>query len=72
MSFAEAIYVGIISDTGNFEYGTYSGRTFRIVSDFFDAGIEKNKILNLIYNNFSTERMRLLGFALNERMVIST
>ena len=62
--------MGIITDTGNFEYGTYTGRTFRIVADFLDAGIEKNKILNLIYNNFSAERMRLQGFALNERMVV--
>ncbi len=69
-SYAEAIYVGIVTDTGNFEYGTYTGRTFRIVADFFDAGIEKNKILDLIYNNFSTERMMLQGFALNERMVV--
>lgn len=70
MSYAESIYVGIVTDTGNFEHGTYTGKTMRIVSDFIDAGIEKNKILDLIYNNFSVERMRLLGFALNERMFI--
>jgi phosphoesterase RecJ-like protein len=29
--YAEAIYVGIITDTGNFEHGAYS-RTFRIVA----------------------------------------
>lgn len=69
-SYAEALYVGIITDTGNFEYGAYTGRTFRIVADILDAGIEKNKILNLIYNNFSAERMMLQGFALNERMVV--
>lgn len=69
-AFAEAIYVGIVTDTGNFEHGTYTGRTMRIVADFLETGIEKSKILNLIYNNFSADRMRLLGFALNERMVI--
>lgn len=69
-AYAEAIYTGIITDTGNFEHGTYTGRTLRIVADFIDDGIEKTKILNLIYNNFSAERMRLLGFSLNERMVI--
>jgi phosphoesterase RecJ-like protein len=70
--FAEALYVGIITDTGNFEHGAYTSRTFRIVADLLDSGIEKEKILNLIYNNFSAERMRLQGFALNERMVILT
>lgn len=68
--FAEALYTGIITDTGNFEHGAYTSRTLRIVADLLDSGIEKEKILNLIYNNFSAERMRLLGFALNEKMII--
>lgn len=68
--YAVALYAGIITDTGNFEYGNYTSRTLRIVADLLDTGIEKEKILNLIYNNFSAERMRLMGFSLNERMVI--
>jgi bifunctional oligoribonuclease and PAP phosphatase NrnA len=69
-SFAEALYVGIITDTGNFEHGTYTGKTFRIIADILDSGIEKNKIFNLIYNNFSAERMMLQGYALNKKMVV--
>jgi phosphoesterase RecJ-like protein len=68
--YAEALYAGIITDTGNFEHGSYSSRTFRIVADLLDSGIEKEKILNLIYNNFSSDRIRLQGFALNKRMVV--
>jgi phosphoesterase RecJ-like protein len=69
-SYAEALYVGIITDTGNFEHGSYSSRTFRIVADLLDSGINKEKIINLIYNNFSSDRIRLQGFALNKRMVV--
>jgi phosphoesterase RecJ-like protein len=69
-SYAEALYVGIITDTGNFEHGAYSSRTFRIVADLLDTGIIKEKIINLIYNNFSSDRIRLQGFALNQRMVV--
>ncbi len=69
-SYAEALYVGIITDTGNFEHGSYSARTFRIVADLLDTGILKEKIINLIYNNFSSDRIRLQGFALNQRMVV--
>jgi len=69
-SYAEALYVGIVTDTGNFEHGSYSSRTFRIVADLLDTGLEKEKILNLIYKNFSTNRLRLQGFALNKRMVV--
>jgi len=68
--YAEALYVGIITDTGNFEHGAYTSRTFRIVADLLDSGLEKEKILNQIYNNFSSERLRLQGFALNKRMVV--
>ena len=68
--YAEALYVGIITDTGNFDHGNYSGRTFRIVADLLETGIDKEMIQNLIYNNFSANRMRLLGYALNEKMVI--
>ena len=69
-SYAGALYVGIITDTGNFEHGSYSSRTFRIVADLLDTGINKEKIINLIYNNFSSDRIRLQGFALNKRMVV--
>lgn len=69
-SYAESLYVGIITDTGNFEHGAYSSSTFRIVADLLDTGIIKERIINLIYNNFSSDRLRLQGFALNQRMVV--
>ncbi|MCX6333771.1 MAG: bifunctional oligoribonuclease/PAP phosphatase NrnA [Bacteroidia bacterium] len=68
--YAEALYVGIITDTGNFEHGAYSGNTFRIVADLLETGIDRSTIQNLIYNNFSADRMRLMGYALNQKMVI--
>jgi phosphoesterase RecJ-like protein len=68
--YAEAIYVGIITDTGNFEHGTYSGNTFRIIADIIDSGIDKDRIFNLVYNNFSADRLRLQGLALDRRMIV--
>jgi phosphoesterase RecJ-like protein len=69
-AYAESLYVGIITDTGNFEHGAYSSETFRVVADLLDTGIEKEKILNLIYNDFSYDRIRLQGYALNRKMVV--
>ena len=68
--YAEAIYVGIVTDTGNFDHGFYTGDTFRTIADLLDLGIEKERIFNLVFNNFSADRMRLQGYALNERMII--
>lgn len=68
--YAEALYVGIITDTGNFNHGSYDSDTFRIAAQLLETGIEKENILNSVYNNYSSDRMRLMGLALNERMVI--
>lgn len=68
--YSEAIYVGIITDTGNFEHGNYNGKTFRIVADLIDAGIDKERIYNLVFNNFTENRLRLLGYAVYDRMQI--
>ncbi len=44
-SYAEALYVGIITDTGNFEHGSYSLGTFRLVADLLESGLDKARIL---------------------------
>lgn len=69
-SYAEAIYVGIITDTGNFEHGSFTGNTFRMIADLLDAGIDKDRIYNLVFNNFTESRTRLMGYALYEKMVV--
>lgn len=68
--YAEAVYVGIVTDTGNFEHGSYTGNTFRIIAELLDTGIDKERIFNLVFNNFTEGRMRLKGFALKDRMTI--
>jgi phosphoesterase RecJ-like protein len=69
-SYSEDIYVGIITDTGNFEHGSYTGRTLRIIAGLLESGVDKDQLLNIVYNNFSADRMRLMGLALNERMTV--
>lgn len=68
--YSEDIYVGIITDTGNFDHGAFTARTFRIIADIMDSGVEKDRILNTVYNNFSADRLKLMGFALNKRMIV--
>jgi bifunctional oligoribonuclease and PAP phosphatase NrnA len=68
--FMEAVYVGIVTDTGNFEHGLYNGETMRTVGHLLDQGVDKEKIVNRIFSNFSADRMQLKGYALNKRMVV--
>ncbi|NLE35260.1 MAG: bifunctional oligoribonuclease/PAP phosphatase NrnA [Bacteroidales bacterium] len=68
--FITAVYVGIITDTGNFEHGYYTGDTMRTVGHLLDMGVDKERIHDHIFSNFSADRIRLKGFALHSRMVV--
>lgn len=68
--FIEAVYTGMMTDTGNFSFGTYDGETMRIVGALLESGLRKDYITDMVYDNFSVGRMRLKGFALAERMVV--
>ena len=67
---AECIYTGILTDTGCFNYNSSRKRTFEIAAQLLSYDIPKDDIFSRIYNNFSAQRMRLLGYCLNEKMVV--
>jgi len=65
---AEAFYCGILTDTGCFNYNSSDPDSFEVVADLLRKGVRKDYVYALIYNNYSFNRMKLLGLALNERM----
>jgi phosphoesterase RecJ-like protein len=65
---AECIYTGIMTDTGSFSYACNYEKTFRIVADLYRLGIDGVKINRLVYSTFSENRLRLLGYALSEKL----
>lgn len=67
--FMEAIYVGMMTDTGNFSFGTFTGDTLKDVALMLDNGLDKDLIVSNIYDNFSINRLRLQGFATYEKLV---
>jgi phosphoesterase RecJ-like protein len=67
--FIEAIYVGMMTDTGNFNFGTFDGDTMRTVGLMLDSGLDKDYITDRVYDNFSVSRMRFKGYVLNEKMI---
>ena len=42
----------------------------RIVADLLETGLDRERIKDLVYNNFSVDRMRLQGLVLNQRMIV--
>ena len=67
---AEALYVGICTDTGNFSFGNLTPELFRTVARLVEKGVNPPKLNIAIYDNHSTERMRLMGYMLNEKMEV--
>ena len=65
---AQCLYAGIVTDTGSFSYACNSPRTYHIVAELISLGINGENIQRNIYDTYSEDRMRLLGFCLSERL----
>ncbi len=63
-----ALYVGIMTDTGNFSYSNLSPDLFRTVATLVENGVDIPAINYRIYNSYSEGRVRLLGYALGPKM----
>lgn len=67
---AEALYTGILTDTGSFNHNTSDPNTFKVVSELMKFGIDTQKIQSGVYHNFSADRMKLLGYCLSQKMEV--
>ncbi|MBN2682711.1 MAG: bifunctional oligoribonuclease/PAP phosphatase NrnA [Bacteroidales bacterium] len=67
---AECIFAGIMTDTGAFSFNSSTQDTYKVVSELLDYGVNKDRIFDLVYNNFSADRMRLLGYCLEQKMKV--
>lgn len=70
MQIASCIYAGLVTDTGSFKYSSTSAKTHHIVATLMDIGLETAPIHRVIFDNNSINRIKFLGFALNERLTI--
>jgi phosphoesterase RecJ-like protein len=66
---AEALYTGIITDTGGLSYNSSNPVTYNVVAALLKAGIDKPKIHENIFNCNTFGRMQLLGYSLSSKMV---
>lgn len=66
---ADALYVGIVSDTGSFLYNT-SSKVFRITASLLDRGVDDVSIQNKLHNNLEIKQLKIIGHCLNKRLEI--
>lgn len=67
---AEVLYVGMMTDTGNFSFSFLTPDLFRAVAALVETGIEVPVIYNNVYNSFTEGRARLFGYVINRKMKI--
>jgi phosphoesterase RecJ-like protein len=67
---AEALYTGIMTDTGSFSHNTSRPNLYKVLTALMKFGIRTEQIHDRVYNNFSSDRLRLMGYCLHEKMVI--
>ena len=67
---ATCIYLGMMTDTGSFQYNGVNSKTFKIASDLVKKDIKQSDIYNKIYNENSISKLKLLGKALSNLKII--
>ena len=67
---ATAIMTGMTTDTNNFMNSTYPS-TLRMASSLLEAGVDRDMIIQNVYNSFKEERIRLQGHVLKDLLTIT-
>ncbi len=67
---AECLYLGIAHDTGVFQYSNASPKTFRIVADLLEIGIEASRIIDETFYQKSYVQNQILGRTLMESILL--
>ena len=61
---ANALYVGLVTDTGKFMYENTDARSHRMAAGLIEAGVGVNEIYRRLYEHAPIEKLKLLARAL--------
>jgi len=67
---AECLYTGIITDTGSYSYNCNYENTYLISAELIKIGVDGEYIHRLVYDTYSEDRMRLLGYCLSKKLKV--
>jgi phosphoesterase RecJ-like protein len=67
---AAAIMTGMTTDTNNFMNSTFPS-TLRMASSLLEAGVDRDMIIQNVYNSFKEKRIRLQGHVLKDLLNIT-
>ena len=67
---AQCLYTGMMTDTGNFSFNSNHPEMYEIVGQLVELGVDKDAIYNAVFNAYSADRMKLMGYCLYQKMRI--
>ena len=67
---AACLYAGVMTDTGSFRFQGASAAVHRMVADLKDTGLNHTKIHENLFDNFLENRLRFIGYVLQNKMDI--
>ncbi|MDY5768210.1 MAG: DHH family phosphoesterase [Alloprevotella sp.] len=65
---AVCLYTGMMTDTGGFTYNSSRPEIYEIISMLLTKGIDKDRIYRNVFHVYSTDRLRLTGYVLYEKL----
>ncbi|MDP9227691.1 MAG: bifunctional oligoribonuclease/PAP phosphatase NrnA [Actinomycetota bacterium] len=65
LEIANALYVGLVTDTGKFMYENTDERSHRMAAALLEVGVDVNDIYRRLYEHAPLEKLKLMALALN-------
>jgi phosphoesterase RecJ-like protein len=65
---ATCVYTGLMTDTGNFSYNSNRAQIYPMIAQLIEAGVDKDAIYNAVFNQYSVDRMKMVGYCLYQKM----
>ena len=64
----EAIYLGIMTDTGSFRYPSVNAKTHDVLHQIISKGVVPSQIHERIFDQNTSDQLKLRGFAVSDKM----
>lgn len=70
LSVAQSIYVGMMTDTGSFNFNSDHPQMYGILEHLVSLGVKPAEMHQKVFDTFSESRLRLLGYSLSHKMTV--
>jgi bifunctional oligoribonuclease and PAP phosphatase NrnA len=67
---AEALYIGLVTDTGRFQYSNTTPKALRLGAELIEAGADVHGIFQQVYENVKFAKLKLVGRALEHARLL--